>query len=127
MDRKTTYIILSLALIVAFFLPYFTDGVVKISGYKLVFGNYGSSGSAIRFLWLGIPIVGLLILLTSLGTGPTSNDQVSWIPLVILIIFIIRTFFFAKTVGSGHVTFSDYLKTLGVGYWITFVSALLLA
>lgn len=125
MDKKVFTVILSLALIVSFFLPLFGSGSTGISAYKIVFGitsSVGSASSAVRFLWLLLPIVGLIILIGALGTWPSSySGSVSWIPIAVIVFFIVRTFFVVK------ITPGEYLRSLGIGYWIALVASVLLA
>ena len=128
MDKKTLTIILALALIVSFFLPLFSYGGIGLSAYKIVFGAGSSAGSAVRFLWLLIPIIGIVVLFGRLGRGLSSNsDSVSWIPLAVIVFFIVRTFIVVKTAGGAHYSLSEYIKTLGIGFWIALVASVLLA
>ena len=128
MDKKTVTVILSLALIVSFFLPLFSYGGLGLSGYRIVFGAGSSSGSAVRFLWLLIPIIGIILLFGALDRGPgSSSDSLSWVPIAVIIFFIVRTFIVVKTAGGEHYSLGEYVKTLGVGFWIALVASVLLA
>lgn len=67
MDRKTLSIILGVALIASFFLPYLNvAGILKVSGLDIVTGKgmmgEEAKGSIDRFLLLLAPLAGILLL-----------------------------------------------------------------
>jgi|GEM_PF-3297105 len=120
MDRRTLIIILGLALLVGFFLPY----ILNVSGFDLV---KAKDGDWTRFILLLIPISGLVLLLGSLDRG--GRIRVSsfwtWLPLL-TIIFFIFLMPLIEGVPFGSI-FENFGKGWGVGLWITIVAALILA
>ena len=120
MDRKTFTIVLALALIVCFFLAYFSFMGASISGYDFVFGK-GMTGWE-RYVILLIPISGLLLLIGALtGNYIGGRGLWAWLPLLaVLFLLIIKPLIDGaglKGIGQGY----------GIGLWITIVAALLLA
>jgi hypothetical protein len=129
MDRKTAIILSSIALLVGFFLPYLKDGALHYSAYTIVFGKTGAGqASAIRFLWLLIPLSAIILLLRELG-DKDNEDIFSWLPLLTVIFFIIRTYLVVKknVVAGQSASLSDFIKIIGTGFWITLAASLVLA
>ena len=128
MDRKMLTLILGLALAGCFFLPYFDVGFLgKYSGFNAVFPKGGGGEGWERYVWLLIPVAGVLLVF-----GALSNENyflgrgfLSWLPLLALIFnLIISRLLHKEAIG-------DILKTLGKGYdiglWITIGASLILA
>jgi hypothetical protein len=128
MDRKMVTLILSLALVGCFFLPYIDLGYFgKVNGFNIVFPKDGGGEGWERYIWLLIPVAGILLVF-----GALSNENyflgrgfLSWLPLLALIFcLIVSPMIHGAAIG-------DVFKTLGKGYgvglWITIVASLILA
>lgn len=123
MDRKTLTIILALALLIAFFLPWGSGYVAKISGFEIVTAK---GNGWIGYTLLLIPLSALLLLLgTFNGNYAFGRGLLCVLPLfAILFLLIIGPLINGNAIG-------DILKGLGKGYgvglWITIVTSLVLA
>lgn len=124
MNRKTLTILLSVVLIVAFFLPYIGRSPFTISGYEAVFKTGGGKDAWEKYLWLLIPIPAILLLIGSLNNENyfLSRGLLVWLPLLTLIFIVVRLIMI--TDGAD---ISMLLKGMGYGYWISLAAALFLA
>jgi hypothetical protein len=133
MDKKTFSIILSVAIIIGFFLPYiisFTD----ISGFNAIFGKEGMGGiesSSERYLWLMIPIPAILILFGSFTNDSFMSSRfLFWVPLLMLLFIAVRLYFQAKgqasAIENATVSMSKFIGIFGYGYWLSLFAAILL-
>ena len=113
MDRKTLIIILALALIVGFFLPYLSNA----SGFDLVKAR---GGDWKKYLLLLIPLSGLVLLLGALSPRIATRSIWKWLPLLTVIFFI----FLIPLIEGAPVNLG---RGYGVGLWITIIAALILA
>ena len=128
MDRKMVTLILGLALVVCFFLPYIDIGYFgKASGFNMVFPKGGGGEGWERFVWLLIPISGVLLVFGALGNENyiLGRGLLSWLPLLALIFnLIISPLLHKAAIG-------DVLKSLGqsygIGLWLTIGVSLVLA
>ena len=131
MDRKTLTLILGLALVGCFFLPYAQGSIFgqsySSSGYNMVFPKGGEGENWERFIWLVIPVAGLLLVLGALNNENyiLGRGLLSWLPLLALIYLLIV----ADTVHGMAI--KDVFKGLGEGYgiglWITIGVSFVLA
>ncbi len=132
MDKKTLNIILSLALIAAFFLPYISIGeIFSASGFNVVFGKDGMkgfvSGGKLLFVCLLIPVGAIIILFDSLGSGGSSAvDYAYWMPLIGIIVLSFMMFTGMKAGAGSGLTLSGFLKVMGYGYWITVAASIVI-
>ena len=122
-------IILGLALVGCFFLPYIDAGFFgKASGFNLVFPKGGGSGESWeRFIWLVIPIAGLLLLLGALGNENyfLGRGFLSWLPLLALLyMLIVGPMVHGAKAGD---VFKALGQSYGVGLWATIAVSLVLA
>jgi len=129
MDKKTLNIILSLALIGAFFLPYISFGGFNASGFNVVFGKDGMSGlvsgGKLLYACLLVPIGAFILLVDSLGSGDSTSAQYGyWMPLVGIIILSVLMFTGMNTGARGALTLSLFFKVMGYGYWITVAASI---
>ena len=121
-------LILGLALVGCFFLPYIDAGFFgKATGFNLVFPKGGPTGESWeRFIWLVIPIAGLLLFLGALGNENyfLGRGFLSWLPLLALLYMII-----VGPMIHGE-AIKDVFKSLGqsygIGLWITIGVSLVL-
>lgn len=123
MDRKTLTIILAVALIGSFFLPYFSIFGTNVSGLDTVTAK-GAGWE--RYVLLLIPLSGLLLLLGELNNSYViPRSLLTWLPLLALLFMMI-----INPLIKGA-AFGDIFKTLGKGYgfglWITIAASLALA
>ncbi|HSU29518.1 MAG TPA: hypothetical protein VLJ68_14120 [Chitinophagaceae bacterium] len=119
MDKKTLTILLGTALIAGFFLPFFKGGG---SGFDAVFGPLAAK-SAEKYIWLLIPISGIVLLLGAINRGNyfMGRGLWAWLPLMTLIFIVVRIFMTTKP------QMVDLFKAFGAGFWICLVAALVLA
>jgi len=124
MDRKTLTIILGVALIGCFFLPFLSFMGSSVSGLDLVTAK-GAGWET--YLLLLIPLSGLLLLLGALNNGNyiIPRALLSWLPLLTLIFTI-----FINPLINGA-AFGDIFKYIGKGYgvgmWVAIATSLVLA
>ena len=119
MDRKTLTIVLAVALLAGFFLPWGGG-----SGYDLVSAK---GGDWKKYIIVLIPLSGLLLLVGVLNKGNymLSRGLLTWLPLLAVLFYIIlRPMIDGAAIG-------DIFKTIGKGYgaglWVTIVASLVLA
>ena len=128
MDRKTVTIILGLALAGCFFLPYIDIGFFgKASGFNMVFPKNAGEENWERFIWLAIPVSGILLLLGALNNENyiLGRGLLSWLPLLALIyMLIIGPVVHGEAIGD---VFKSLGQSYGIGLWITIGVSLVLA
>ncbi|MCY7310656.1 MAG: hypothetical protein LH619_07750 [Chitinophagaceae bacterium] len=120
MDRKTFTIILAVALIASFFLP-FSAGVSAFDEVQSKNGDWQ------KYLLLIFPICGLLLLMGELNKGNyiVSRSLLVWLPLLTILYFI---FIGPLIKGADFGSIFKYIgKGYGAGLWIAIVSSLVLA
>jgi hypothetical protein len=122
MDRKTLTIILAVILIGCFFLDYSKGGG---SGYEYVFNTPGGKGVWEKYVWLLIPISGVMLLIGALNNSNymLGRSLWSWLPLLTILFFLIRAYMRANDFSAVTAT----VKNFGIGLWITAVAAIILA
>jgi len=119
MNRKSLTILLGAALVAGFFLPFFKGGG---SGFDAVFGPMAMK-SAEKYIWLLLPVSGAVLLLGALSRGNyfLGRSIWAWIPFLTIIFILVRIFMTTKP------QMLTLVKGLGVGFWICFIAALVLA
>jgi hypothetical protein len=122
MDRKILTIILAIALIAAFFLDYSKGGA---SGYESVFSTPGGSDHWHKYIWLLIPLSGLMLLIGAVNNSnyPLGRSLWAWLPLLVIIFFMIKLYLDTKSFDAITESFKYY----GIGMWITLGASLILA
>ncbi|MGB3005991.1 MAG: hypothetical protein WBC06_05765 [Chitinophagaceae bacterium] len=129
MDRKILTIILGAALVVSFFLPVSSYGG-SVSAFDIVKGpSYGSGVEAMvmKYLWLLIPVSGIMLLAGALNNNNYFLGRGLWaiLPLLtILYLFIGQPLINGAEIGD---IFKVIGKGWGVGIWVALVSSLVLA
>lgn len=127
MDRKLFTIIMALALVGCFFLPFFKfGGFGSTSAFDIVFKSKG--GDWEKYIWLLIPLSGVLLLI---GAANNENYMISralwsWLPLLTVIYIIVRLYMSAKQPGV-KIPIGDFIKVFDMGFWATFAVSLVLA
>jgi len=129
MSKKSLAIVLSLLLIVAFFLPYLSYGPISYSGWNVVFGNHEVSGlsSSGRSLYLCLLIPGgALLLLIGILTKDnfSSAGIIYWVPLIGVLYIIIMLYL--QTTGTGGMSLGDFISVFGYALWLTLIAAIIL-
>ena len=132
MDRKTVAIILALALIGCFFLPYLQYGPVTASGFDLLTApNISGADKGLlimKYIWIMIPVAGIMLLIGTLNNGNFFLGRGIWVflPLLTLLFVMAMIFRDAKKTGT-NISVSELAKNMGIGFWITLGLSLLLA
>ena len=132
MDRKTVTIVLALALIGCFFLPYLQYGPVNASGFDLLTAptNNGADRGLLimKYIWIMIPVAGIMLLIGALNNGNYFLGRVIWafLPLLTLLFVVVQIFRDAKRIGA-NISISELAMNMGIGFWITLGLSLLLA
>jgi hypothetical protein len=119
MDKKMLTIILAVVLIGSFFLPYYG----KTSGFDGISG----AGDWQKYIWLLIPLSGMLLLIGALNNGNyiLGRGLLSWLPLLTLLYFLIVNPL-VKGAAIGDI-FKMLGKGYGIGLWATIAASLVLA
>ncbi len=126
MNRKILTIVLAVLLIASFFLP--LGSATSTTPFDIVKGpSYGSEFEALlmKYLWIAIPLSGILLLIGALNNGSYFLGRGIWafLPLLALLYLFIRPL----TVMGGRFDIGGLIKGLGVGTWIALVASLILA
>jgi hypothetical protein len=117
MDRKTFTIVMAIALIAGFFLPLF-----KIGGSA--FDIVKAGGSWENYLWVIIPICGLLLLLGEFNNKyVTSRGLLTWLPLLTILVSLILI----PLINKAKLDFGTLIKFFGVGMWAMLIASILIA
>ena len=117
MDRKTFTIVISIALIVGFFLPL---GKAGGSAFDIV----KAGGGWENYLWALIPLSGLLLLLGELNNRyATGRGFLTWLPLLTILVILILV----PLINKVKLDFGGMFKSFGIGMWVMLIASLLLA
>ena len=124
MDKRVVSIVVGLALLVSFFLPY-RGGGYNASGLDIVKNAGDSKDALMSYIWLVFPISGLMLLIGALNNGnyPGGRSLWLWLPLLALI-FILIVYPMIKGMAIGDV-FKDFGKGFGTGLWIAIIASIL--
>ena len=124
MDRKTLTIVLAVALIASFFLPFYSFGGRGASGLDVVTAK---GGDWQKYLLLIFPLCGLLLLLGELNNGnyAVSRSLLVWLPLL-TILYMLFIGPLIKGADIGNI-FKYFGKGYGTGLWIAIASSVVLA
>lgn len=108
---------MAIALIVGFFLPIF-----KIGGSA--FDIVKAGGSWENYLWVLIPIAGLLLLLGELNNKyATNRGLLTWLPLLTILVSLILV----PLINKVSLDFGKMIKVFGIGMWVMLVASIILA
>lgn len=123
MDRKTLTIVLAVALLGSFFLPFYSFGGGGISGFDIVSAK---GGDWQKYIVLLIPISAILLLIGALNNNYIlGRGLLSWLPLLTLLFLLIgNPLIEGAAIGD---VFKSLGKGWGVGMWVTVVSSIVLA
>jgi hypothetical protein len=128
MDRKTWTIILALALIGCFFLPWIKFPNGSPSAFDVVTNLEGNKDAWPFYLWLLIPLSGIMLLIGALNRGTYFLGRGFWAFLPLLVSIFIPLWAYFQTDNSGADSpIGDLLKQFDYGYWATLGLSLLLA
>jgi hypothetical protein len=116
MDRRTLSIVLGLALLVSFFLPYLNMGGMKISGLDIVKNAGESRDPVMTYIWLVFPLSGLMLLIGALNKGNYPGGRALWLWLPLLAILFIL--FIYPLINDSGTKFGDLFKNFGAGFGI---------
>ncbi|HEV7779903.1 MAG TPA: hypothetical protein VGO58_01485 [Chitinophagaceae bacterium] len=123
MNRKILTIILAIAIIAGFFLPLSNAG--STSAFDAVQAAYPVSGVEailMKYLWILVPVSGLLLLIGALNNEQYAPARVLWavLPLLALAYIIVRPVIEGMDIGA-------MVKSFGIGFWVMLGGALILA
>lgn len=127
MDKRTLSIVLGLALLVSFFLPYMDFGGRTASGLDIIKNAGESKDALLTYIWLIFPICGLMLLIGAINNGnyPGGRAIWCWLPLLALL-FILFIYPLIKGSDFGNL-FKTFGQGFGIGLWITVAASVLLA
>jgi hypothetical protein len=131
-DRKTLTIILSLALIACFFLPYLKFGDISASGFDIVTApmirNADRGIVMIKYVWLLIPLAAIILLIGALNNGHYFLGRAIWafLPLLALAFVVAKIYRDAKSLNSPF-SISTFAENFDISFWISLVLSLVLA
>lgn len=123
MNRKILTLLLSVALIASFFLP--LSSVGSSSAFDIVqLPTYGSGIEVMlnKYLWLLIPVAGLILLIGALNNGNYAGGRGLWAVLPLLVVL----YMIVKPVIDG-VKIETLPKSFGIGFWVMIAASLVLA
>ena len=132
MDRKTITIILALALISCFFLPYLKYGAISANGFNLLTAKAPRSAEKglllMKYIWILIPVAATMLIVGALNNGNYFMGRGIWalLPLLTVLLVAVQVFRDAKH-RKSDVAISDLSENFGIGYWITAGISLVLA
>lgn len=124
-NNKTFRIILCVAIIVAFFLPWFKYG--GGSGLDIVLSktiNESTTEMVVRYSFLLIPFFALIVLFRSLSNKPTGF--VKFLPFLVTAILVALFIIGVRHEGGGDAELKGWFAILGAGLYISAISSFLL-
>jgi hypothetical protein len=125
MDRKVLSILLGLAFLVSFFLPYLDLGSATASGLDIVKNAGESRDPVMTYIWLIFPLAGLMLLIGALNNGnyPGGRGLWLWLPFLALI-FILFIYPVMNGMAFGE-TFKTFGRGFGIGLWIALAASVI--
>lgn len=125
MSKKNLTILLSIALIIAFFFPFVSSGSYNFSAFDIVFDRVEGLGQGGKSLYVSllVPLGALLLLI-----GAVTNDHftrsgfVLWMPLIGVLYLVVMLYIN----GSEALTVSELIGWLSYGFWISLIAAIIL-
>lgn len=124
MNRKLFTIILAVVLIAGFFLPITSSGSMSaFDAVQLPSYGTGIENMLMKYLWILIPLSGVMLLIGALNNGNYILGRGLWaiLPLLALIYLLVRP------IIDGGADVMDMIKGFGVGMWMMLVGSLVLA
>jgi uncharacterized membrane protein YciS (DUF1049 family) len=121
MNKKTLTMILAVLLIVGFFLPYISASLFSMKGFSgldLIKGV----GKADKYVLLLSPIAGLLLL-----AGAANNGNYILSKGVLVLLALIGVLYMPIRGLIDGVDLGKLFQSMGIGYWLSLVSCILLA
>lgn len=118
--------ILAIAIIIAFFLPWFKYG--GGSGLDIVLAKTPGDETAtsiVRYSFLLIPLFALIVLIRSISKQ-SSNFLLRLLPFLVTAILTALFIVGIKSEGGTNVELQSWFSILSYGYYITAVASLLL-
>lgn len=123
-NNKTFRIILAVAIIIAFFLPWFAGAsaldMVITRGYE-----ESSSTTIVRYSFLLIPLFAAIVLIRSVQNKGASF-LVRFLPLLVTAILTALFIAGVKYMGASNEEMRGFLYVLGYGYYINLIASVLL-
>jgi hypothetical protein len=128
MDKRTITIILAVVLIGCFFLPYLQFFGKGASGYDIVTARGNGKEILMQYIWILLPLSGLMLLLGAMNHGNYILGRSFWIWLAVLtcVFVIVKLLIDAKGTGESF-GIGEIFKVFGLGFWISLGVALIVA
>lgn len=127
MNNKTFRVILCVAIIAAFFLPWFKYG--GGSGLDIIIskGNYqnDTATTIVRYSFLLIPFFALIVLIRSINKQ-SSNFLLRLLPFLVTAILTALFILGVKQEGGNEEELRGWFQILGYGFYINGIASLLL-
>ncbi len=124
MNRKLFTIILAVVLIASFFLPIGSSGSMSaFDAVQLPSYGTGIENMLMKYLWILIPLSGLILLIGALNNNNYILGRGLWaiLPLLALLYLLIRPMI------DTDIDIMERIKGFGVGMWMMLVGSLILA
>jgi hypothetical protein len=129
-SNKTLRVLLCAAIIIAFFLPWFSIMGSAANGWNIAMqSTSGESNQTrvtiIKYSFLLIPLFALIVLIRS-AANRSSGFLLRLLPFLVTAILSALFIFGAFDQGGTKETLNTWLQTLSTGYYITVVASFLL-
>lgn len=125
-NKSIFRIILSIAIIVAFFLPWFKYGGGSALDMVMEKASADETASIIvRYSFLLIPLFALIVLIRSISKQ-SSSFILRLIPFLVTAILTALVIVGVKSQGGGDAELQGWFSMLSYGYFITVVASLIL-
>ena len=132
MERKSYTIILSITLLVSFFLPYLNYGAIgRPSAFRIAMvrpKSYETWDLVIKYIWILVPLSAILLLIGCLRKNDIPGRVLwTWIPLLTLLFLVGWFYLNARNISGRFVTSGELVNMFAFGFWLAFAASLLLA
>jgi hypothetical protein len=127
--KLTAGLIGAILLLVGFFTPWVSALIYSVSAFDIVFGIAGKEAGAERFVFLILPLVGILFLIHAFVKKMDAGliNVIKFAPLLLVVIYTVRIIYYInKDGGLRSGDFSQMIQMFGIGIWCTLIGAIVL-